>query len=308
MIPKLGFKLDGRPAEDVIGLARSAEQVGFDELWVCEDLALAGGIAQVAAALAVTTDLVVGLGIAPAAVRNPMYLAMEFASVARLSAGRFHAGIGHGMPAWLRQVGQHPDSLMTCLDEVSQTVRDLLKGEQVSCSGQHVHLDAVSLTHPPVEAPQLSLGVRGPKGIELAGRLGLGVILAEGSPPEYVAEVRKALGPDAHITVFVWSNLDTADADRGVEALLPTVQSALQKPYLAAQLGNLAQSDCDLEVVSRLTVAGDGLACQAALAKLAASGADSVVLQPIHGTEEQQIEAFGTQVLQLRDSAALTAH
>ncbi|MBE1551795.1 alkanesulfonate monooxygenase SsuD/methylene tetrahydromethanopterin reductase-like flavin-dependent oxidoreductase (luciferase family) [Mycobacterium sp. OAS707] len=306
MIPKLGFKLDGRPAEHVIRLARSAEQAGFDELWVCEDLALAGGIAQAAAALAVTTDIVVGLGIAPAAVRNPMYLAMEFASVARLSAGRFHAGIGHGMPAWLRQVGQHPDSLMVCLAEVSQTVRDLLRGDLVSYSGRHVRLDGVSLTHPPAQAPPLSLGVRGPKGIELAGELGFGVILAEGSPPEYVAEVRKTLGPDAHITVFVWSNLDTEDAGRGVEALLPIVQNALQKPYLAAQLGNLQQADCDLEVVSQLTVSGDTSACEAAIARLAASGADAVVLQPIHGTEEQQIEAFGTTVLQSRDIADMS--
>ena len=107
-MPTIGLKIDGRPTEDVLRLARSAEQAGFSELWVCEDLALAGGIAQAAAALAVTTDLEVGLGIAPAAVRNPMYLAMEFASSARLSGGRFHAGIGHGMPAWLTQVGQRP--------------------------------------------------------------------------------------------------------------------------------------------------------------------------------------------------------
>jgi 5,10-methylenetetrahydromethanopterin reductase len=296
-VPKLGFKLDGRPAEDVVRLAQSAEQAGFDEAWVCEDLALAGGIAQAAAALARTAEIEVGLGIAPAAVRNPMYLAMEFASVARLSAGRFHAGIGHGMPAWLTQVGQHPRSLMTCLHEVSQTVRDLLAGKQVSYSGDHVHLDAVSLTHPPNDAPPLSLGVRGPKGVELARQLGLGVILAEGSSPEYLAEVRRTLGPDARITVFVWSNLDTADAERGWEALRPTVELALQKSYLAAQLGALQGSDCDVDVIRRLTVGGDAVTCRAAIAKLAASGADSVVLQPIHGTEEQQIEAFGRHVV-----------
>ena len=296
-MPKIGFKIDARPAEDVVQLAVAAERSGFDELWVCEDLALAGGIAQVAAALAVTTHLEVGLGIAPAAVRNPMYLAMEFASVARLSSGRFLAGIGHGMPRWLTQVGQHPASLMACLREVSEAVRDLLRGDEVTYSGEHVHLDAVSLTHPPAAAPPLSLGVRGPKGIELARRLGLGVILAEGSPPEYVAEVRKTLGPDAHITVFVWANLDTDDAERGLEAVRPTVDAALQKQYLAAQLGTLYGSVSEPDVVQRLTVAGDTRGCRAAIETLAACGADSIVLQPIHGTEEQQIERFGREVL-----------
>ena len=38
----IGFKIDARPAEDVLDLARSVERLGFDELWVCEDLALAG--------------------------------------------------------------------------------------------------------------------------------------------------------------------------------------------------------------------------------------------------------------------------
>ena len=296
-MPAIGFKIDARATEDVLQLARSAEVAGFSELWVCEDLALAGGIAQVAGALAVTTQLEVGLGIAPAAVRNPMYLAMEFASVARLSGGRFHAGIGHGMPAWLRQVGQHPVSLMACLREVSETVRDLLDGKEVTYDGEHVHLDSVSLTHPPERAPAISLGVRGPKGIELARALGLGVILAEGSSPDYVAEVRRTLGPDARITVFVWSNLDTEDGERGLEALRPTVEKALQKPYLAAQLGSLRGSECDADVIRSLTVGGDEQDCRASIDKLLASGANAVVLQPIHGTEEEQIERFGQEVL-----------
>jgi hypothetical protein len=54
---------------------------------------------------------------------------------------------------------------MTCLREVTDAVQALLKGEKVTYAGEHVHLDAVSLTHPPNPAPPLRLGVRGPKGI-----------------------------------------------------------------------------------------------------------------------------------------------
>jgi alkanesulfonate monooxygenase SsuD/methylene tetrahydromethanopterin reductase-like flavin-dependent oxidoreductase (luciferase family) len=140
------------------------------------------------------------------------------------------------------------------------------------------------------------LGVRGPKGIEVARRLGLGLILAEGSTPAYVADARRALGPDAHITVFVWSNLDTGDGEGGLEALRPTVDAALKKPYLTAQLGAIHGSACDLDVIRRLTVAGDVADCRSAIDKLADAGADSIVLQPIHGTEEQQIEIFGEEV------------
>lgn len=290
---RLGFKIDGRPAEDIADLARLTEKAGFDEFWVCEDLSLAGGIAQVAAASAVTSRLQVGLGIAPAAVRNAMYLAMELSAVSRLSGGRFHVGIGHGMPGWLTQVGEHPTSLMTCLREVAESVRALLNGQQVNYAGDHVHLDAVSLTHPPVAVPPMSLGVRGPKGIELTRDLGFGVILAEGSPPDYVAEVRHILGPAAHITVFVWSNLDPDDAQAGSEALAPVVDQALEKRYLAAQLGDLYGSSEGPDAIRRLTVSGDAQTCLAAINRYTASGADSIVLQPIHGSEEEQIERIG---------------
>jgi 5,10-methylenetetrahydromethanopterin reductase len=296
-MPKLGFKVDGRPAEDLVRLARSTESAGFDELWVCEDLGLAGGIAQSSAALAVTSRLEVGLGIAPAAVRNAMYLAMEFSALARLSEGRFRAGIGHGMPDWLTQVGQHPGSLMTCLREVADSVRGLLDGTQINYAGKHVHLDAVSLTHPPATPPPLSLGVRGPKGIALARDLGVGVILAEGSTPEYVAQVRKALGPVAHITVFVWSNLDPQDASRGSNALSSLVEKALGESYLAAQLGDLYGGSSGLEVIRRLTVSGDAQTCRAAIDDFAGSGADSIVLQPIHGSEEHQIQQISQHLL-----------
>jgi 5,10-methylenetetrahydromethanopterin reductase len=126
------------------------------------------------------------------------------------------------------------------------------------------------------------------------------VILAEGSSPDYVAEVRRTLGPDARITVFVWSNLDTEDGERGLEALRPTVRKALQKPYLAAQLGPLSGSDCQPDVIRSLTVAGNTQDCRVAIDKLLASGANSVVLQPIHGTEEEQIERCGQELCRVQ--------
>jgi 5,10-methylenetetrahydromethanopterin reductase len=292
---QLGFKIDARPAEDAIALSRAVESQRFDQLWFCEDLALAGGIAQVAAALAVTTNIDVGLGIAPAAVRNPVYLAMEFAALDRLSGGRLHAGIGHGEPRWLRQVGQHPESLMACLAEVSQTVRDLLAGQRVTLHGSHVDLDDVSLTQPPAVPPPLSLGVRGPKGIELARDLGLGVILAEGSSPDYVSRVRRVLGPDLPVTVFTWCSIDVDDAAAAFTRIRPKVEAALRKPSLSHQLG--VGFDTAADAIAHLSVSGDADGCHESLQRLVDAGADHVVLQPVAGREEEQIEQFGQYVI-----------
>src|SRR6476659_284337 len=93
---------------DLLAFAREVERLGFDELWVVEDLGFRGGIAQTAAVLAATETIRVGIGILPAAVRNVAFAAMEIATLAQLFPGRVDVGIGHGMPGWLRAVGAWP--------------------------------------------------------------------------------------------------------------------------------------------------------------------------------------------------------
>src|SRR5438105_2919999 len=133
----IGMKLDGIPIESVMDLAPRIDAAGLDEVWICEDLARNGGIAQAGLALAATRKARVGLGIAPAAVRNIAYFAMEIASLCRAYPGRFLPGIGHGMPDWLRQVGAHPGRLLPCLEEVTLVVARLLRGQAVSFHGEY---------------------------------------------------------------------------------------------------------------------------------------------------------------------------
>ena len=78
---------DTRPA-DMMAYARRAEDLGFDTLWVVEDCFLGGGIAETVAVLAATSSITVGIGILPAAARNPAFAAMELATVVGLFPGR----------------------------------------------------------------------------------------------------------------------------------------------------------------------------------------------------------------------------
>ncbi|MEK8170665.1 LLM class flavin-dependent oxidoreductase [Streptomyces sp. M19] len=98
------------PARDVLPYARQAEDLGFEQLWVVEDLGWRGGIAQAASVLASTTNITVGIGILPAGARNVCFAAMELATLAQLHPGRLIAGVGHGMPDWMRQAGSWPAS------------------------------------------------------------------------------------------------------------------------------------------------------------------------------------------------------
>jgi 5,10-methylenetetrahydromethanopterin reductase len=298
-MPSLGMKLDALPTEEVVALAREIDRHGLDEVWVCEDLGRNGGIAQAALALGATERCKVGLGIVPAAVRNVAYLAMEIASLCRAHPGRFLPGLGHGMPRWLKQVDAYPASPLACLEEVTTVTRRLLAGETVSFDGRYVHVDGVALEFPLPEAPPLLWGVRGPKGVELASRVADGLILAEGSGPAYVATARERLAdPAARIVVFAWFAIDPVGA-RAVERLRGTVATTLTKDFMQAQVGGLGATEGDGEVVRELTVSGDAEECAAAIRRLHDAGADSVVLQPVPGSERDQLDLIGPLVAEM---------
>src|SRR4051794_28035281 len=133
------------PAAQLIPYARRAEDLGFAEIWVVEDLPFRGGIAQAAVVLASTERIRVGVGILPAAVRNPAFAAMEAATLADLYPERLVLGVGHGMAGWITQVGAWPSSPLHLLEEHLSAVRGLLHGETVTMSGRYVQLDAVQL-------------------------------------------------------------------------------------------------------------------------------------------------------------------
>jgi len=183
------------PADRFKPFAQRAEALGFDELWVVEDCFFRGGVAQAAAALAMTDRIRVGIGILPAAVRNAAFTAMEAATLAELFPGRVDIGIGHGMPGWMRQVGAWPQSPLTMLGEHLDAVRAVLRGGAVDADGRYVTLHGVDLHSPPTSPPRVLAGVRGPRSLALAGQSADGTILAEPVTPEYVAEALRHIAP-----------------------------------------------------------------------------------------------------------------
>ena len=182
------------PAGQVLAYARRAEDLGFDELWVVEDLGFRGGVAQAGAVLAATDRIVVGIGILPAGARNAAFTAMELATLAQLFPGRLIAGIGHGMPDWMRQVGAWPASPLTLLREYTTAVRTLLRGEPGPAAGRYVDVAGVVIGEHPSIVPPVVLGVRGPKSLAVAGEVADGALLAEPSPPAYITASLGHLG------------------------------------------------------------------------------------------------------------------
>lgn len=286
------------PAGHVIDFAQRAEQLGFHEVWVVEDLGYRGGIAQAAVALGCTTSIRIGVGILPAAARNVAFTAMEIATLEALHPGRLDVGIGHGVPDWMASLGIWPRKPLTFLDAYVQSLAALLRGEAVTLAdgADPVALDPSAL---PPTVPPIVLGVRGPRSLAVSGRVADGTVLAEPSTPEYV---RAALGSIAaqHPHRLVAYNLAAVDDDPA--AAVATVRPALQwvgendaAPHIdpldiADELRALRASSADRHEfvarmpdawVGRLTLAGDPLQVRARLDELDAAGATDHVLIPV---------------------------
>ena len=120
----IGLVLGGAIApQHIQGAAATAETCGFDEIWLAEDYFFSGGISGAALVLGATSHITVGLGVVSAVARHPALLAMELSTLSRVYGGRLIAGIGLGVPAWVRQMGLHPRSPLSALRECVTAIK-----------------------------------------------------------------------------------------------------------------------------------------------------------------------------------------
>lgn len=294
--------------EAIAPAARQAEALGFDEVWLAEDMFLTGGIAGATSALAATERIGVGLGIVSAVVRHPALLAVELATVARTHPGRLTAGIGLGVPAWMQQMGLLPKSPLRAVGECIRRLRQLLAGETVTSEpGDHFHFDGVALAHAVPDGLPLHAGVSGPRMLELAGEVADGTILSVGASVEYLDFARRhiEIGREragrsgAHrITQFALAAVDddgdaaraaaravlgfymfsgSANALTDAAGISDHVRAMVASGAPATELSEQMPADW----VERLTAAGTPAEVAARVAAYHDAGADSVAVLPV---------------------------
>jgi alkanesulfonate monooxygenase SsuD/methylene tetrahydromethanopterin reductase-like flavin-dependent oxidoreductase (luciferase family) len=316
------FRREHAP-EKLPDYARKAEGAGFDELWVVEDCFYGSGIASAGTALAITNTIAVGVGIMPAVVRNPVFTAMEIATLSRLYPGRFLPGLGHGVGAWMRQIGAFPKSQLKALEEVTVTIRKMLAGERIDFDGKQIQLDQVELVYPPDQIPPISLGVRGPKSLAISGKVADGTILAEFSSPAYVFWARdhiergKNIGNEVEhrLTVFVWAypGRTAEDARDRIRPLIASgiasgkIDTHLTPMGILSQVQELRENE-DVEGleekipdawIDQLALLGTPDDWALAIDRLVGAGANTVVLVPLPEKGVEEIDIFADWVNRL---------
>jgi len=278
--PALGIVLvPTLPPEALHPLAAAADR-HLDELWLWEDCFKESSIAAAGAALGWTERVRVGIGLAPVPLRNVALLAMELATLHRLFPGRLLPGIGHGVQAWMGQVGARAASPLTLLREHAEALRLLLDGHEVTVAGRYVTLDRVRLDWPPEPGTPVLVGGTGPRTLELAGRVGDGILIGSvTSHAELADSVAAAHGG--------WVEGRGA---AGVRMPVVTHLMAATGPGAEERLADELRRWDRTDAAPGRGVAGGAEVVAEAVRALARIGATSVVVQPTE--DEPDLEGF----------------
>jgi alkanesulfonate monooxygenase SsuD/methylene tetrahydromethanopterin reductase-like flavin-dependent oxidoreductase (luciferase family) len=139
-------------------LARDAEALGVERLWVADHLVRVLGTGRrvgfrecwtvLTATAEATTRIGVGPFVACTGFRNPGLLARMAETLDEVSGGRLVLGLGSGVPStdtsW-RMFGFDEARHVGRFEESVEVVTRLVRGETVTFAGEHVRLDGATL-------------------------------------------------------------------------------------------------------------------------------------------------------------------
>ena len=118
---------NSRTVEEIIAIARAAQDSGFDTIWIAEQHFRRGAFSIAAAIADATSTLGIGFGILSPFVRHPAAICMEMVSLTEQWGDRFKLGYGvahHGSS----RIGTIPSNQVGGLREAATSTRLLLDG------------------------------------------------------------------------------------------------------------------------------------------------------------------------------------
>lgn len=173
---------DAELYRDAVRLARTAEDAGFDSVWLSEHHFLDDGympsLLPVAAAIAQATERIeIGTGVLLAPLHDPLRLAEDAATVQLLSGGRLILGIGAGWrPEEFEVFGVGLDERAARMRETVAILRGAWGPGTFSHDGRHYSFTDVNVTPKPQAPIPIWMGGFAEPAIRRAGRIGNGFL------------------------------------------------------------------------------------------------------------------------------------
>jgi 5,10-methylenetetrahydromethanopterin reductase len=313
-------------------IARVVEDLGFDGLSAFADLGFQPPVPALLAAAAETSRIRLGPACLNPVLTHPVEIAGQIAALADAAGHDAHGDprvyLGLARGSWLDRLGIPAVGGLARLAEAVGVVDLLLRGDESGYAGTHFTIpEGFRLAGPlPARRPDLLLGVWGPRGVALAGRVADEVKIGGSANPDMVRLARTRLreaclaaGRPADAVRLAVGAVTVVDRDRSVArevarrevamyldvvaALDPTttVTSAVRTALaerLAADDPAGAAAVIDDATLDRFAIAGNPTDVAEHALALFRAGADRVEFGTPHGlTGLGGIELLGRRVL-----------
>jgi alkanesulfonate monooxygenase SsuD/methylene tetrahydromethanopterin reductase-like flavin-dependent oxidoreductase (luciferase family) len=266
----------GTPLPDIASLARHAERVGLDGVWVGDRLAvgelsvLDSGL-SLAAAAAVTSSIAIGYAIFVPSLRPLAWAAKQVATLQHIAGGRLQLGvaIGGGGDAEYLAAGFRRSDRARRTDEFIAQLPGMLAGQPLPDGSGASGSDAIRLL-PAMPVPPLWVGGTSLPALRRAVRFGDGWLSGLQTPREFAASRQR-----------LFELCDEAGRPRpqtgiGLHAAIGTGAAR----DLAEMTAGLMQSmyGVPIERAREVTIAGTSAQVAAQFAPYVEAGADLIVV------------------------------
>ncbi len=191
----LNFGIEFVPKEaywKIAGYAIQAENNGFSNLWITDHFGNRNVYVTLAAAAIYTNKITFGTGVTNPWMVNPVITAQAIATLNELAPGRVVLGIGAGDKTTLEAVGVEMGKPLAAVKEAIEIFRKLTSGEKVAFQGEVFKAAGAKFNFKIANKIPVYMGAQGPKMLELAGKIGDGVLINASHPSDIEYAVKMA--------------------------------------------------------------------------------------------------------------------
>jgi len=161
-----------------------AEKRGFNYLWITDHFNNRNVYVTLTAAALHTEKIKLGPGVTNPYLINPVITAQAVASLNEIAPGRAVLGIGAGDKTTLRSTGIEMRMPLTAVEECVEIVRRMVSEKSVTFEGDVFRTSDAKFFFKPRTKIPIYVGAQGPKMLELAGKIGDGVLINAGHPKD----------------------------------------------------------------------------------------------------------------------------
>ena len=172
--------------------AIQSEKAGFDNLWVTDHYGNRNVYVSLAAAALFTKKITFGTGVTNPWMVNPVVTAQAIATLNEMAPGRVVLGMGAGDKTTLEALGIEMGKPLAAVREAIEIFNTLTSNQKAAFQGEVFKTAGAKFNFKVPNKIPVYVGAQGPKMLEMAGKIGDGVLINASHPSDIDYAIKMA--------------------------------------------------------------------------------------------------------------------